>query len=61
MDIFFNADRCFGPNYCQNYGFPDVNNCSQCICPSGFGGQYCNSPMPYYRLNINCINRNKNH
>ncbi|KAK5980945.1 Zinc metalloproteinase [Trichostrongylus colubriformis] len=27
---------------CQNGGFPHPRNCSECICPSGYGGALCN-------------------
>ncbi|KAK6753758.1 hypothetical protein RB195_013007 [Necator americanus] len=26
---------------CQNGGFPNPNDCSKCICPSGYGGSLC--------------------
>ncbi|KHJ95567.1 shTK domain protein [Oesophagostomum dentatum] len=31
---------------CQNGGFPNPNNCSICICPSGYGGTLCNERPP---------------
>ncbi|PIO58047.1 hypothetical protein TELCIR_20527 [Teladorsagia circumcincta] len=38
--------RCEGiPNEC-NDGFPHPRNCSRCICPSGYGGQFCNERPP---------------
>ncbi|KJH52515.1 shTK domain protein [Dictyocaulus viviparus] len=30
------------PTKCQNGGFPHPRNCSKCICPSGYGGDFCN-------------------
>ncbi|KAE9417698.1 hypothetical protein Angca_010295, partial [Angiostrongylus cantonensis] len=27
---------------CQNGGFPHPRDCSKCVCPSGYGGKYCN-------------------
>lgn len=27
---------------CKNGGFPHPRNCSECICPSGYGGMLCN-------------------
>ncbi|EYB92861.1 hypothetical protein Y032_0189g1196 [Ancylostoma ceylanicum] len=26
---------------CANYGFPNPRNCSECICPDGYGGPKC--------------------
>lgn len=26
---------------CRNRGFPNPNNCLQCVCPNGFGGVLC--------------------
>uniref|UniRef100_A0A0K0EP81 Metalloendopeptidase n=1 Tax=Strongyloides stercoralis TaxID=6248 RepID=A0A0K0EP81_STRER len=26
---------------CRNSGYPDFNNCSKCICPTGYTGDYC--------------------
>uniref|UniRef100_A0A0N4ZL28 Astacin domain-containing protein n=1 Tax=Parastrongyloides trichosuri TaxID=131310 RepID=A0A0N4ZL28_PARTI len=26
---------------CQHYGYKDPNNCSKCICPNGFDGDFC--------------------
>ncbi|KAK5973149.1 Zinc metalloproteinase [Trichostrongylus colubriformis] len=27
---------------CENGGFPHPRNCSECVCPSGYGGTLCN-------------------
>ncbi|RCN32111.1 hypothetical protein ANCCAN_22087 [Ancylostoma caninum] len=27
---------------CENGGFPHPRNCSECICPGGYGGRLCN-------------------
>ncbi|KIH56120.1 astacin [Ancylostoma duodenale] len=27
---------------CKHGGFPDPNNCTECVCPGGYGGQFCN-------------------
>ncbi|GMT14941.1 hypothetical protein PFISCL1PPCAC_6238 [Pristionchus fissidentatus] len=34
-------DNCPRKLSCQNGGQQDVNNCSRCKCPVGFGGTYC--------------------
>lgn len=26
---------------CANDGYPHPNDCTKCICPWGFGGQFC--------------------
>ncbi|KAK5972583.1 hypothetical protein GCK32_001458 [Trichostrongylus colubriformis] len=26
---------------CKNHGFPNPRNCLKCVCPSGYGGNYC--------------------
>uniref|UniRef100_A0A1I7WQ44 Peptidase M12A domain-containing protein n=1 Tax=Heterorhabditis bacteriophora TaxID=37862 RepID=A0A1I7WQ44_HETBA len=31
---------------CVNGGFPNPNQCSVCICPSGYGGNLCNQRPP---------------
>ncbi|KAK5982563.1 Zinc metalloproteinase [Trichostrongylus colubriformis] len=31
---------------CQNNGFPNPRNCSKCVCPSGYGGDYCEKRPP---------------
>ncbi|KAK5986227.1 hypothetical protein GCK32_001952 [Trichostrongylus colubriformis] len=31
---------------CQNYGFVNPRNCSKCVCPSGYGGDYCDKRPP---------------
>ncbi|KAK6052342.1 astacin [Cooperia oncophora] len=31
---------------CQNGGFPHPRNCSECICPSGYGGTLCDKRPP---------------
>ncbi|KAL6740949.1 hypothetical protein Aduo_014252 [Ancylostoma duodenale] len=31
---------------CQNGGFANPNDCSVCICPSGYGGKLCNERPP---------------
>ncbi|KIH53198.1 astacin, partial [Ancylostoma duodenale] len=29
------------PPQCQNKGFQNPKNCSTCVCPGGYGGQFC--------------------
>ena len=39
------TDSCEGRQLgrpCQRGGYQDPNNCTQCRCPDGFEGQYCN-------------------
>ncbi|PIO55610.1 astacin [Teladorsagia circumcincta] len=41
------TDACKGKNTpCQNNGFAHPRDCSKCICPSGYGGQYCEKRPP---------------
>ncbi|KAK6055833.1 astacin [Cooperia oncophora] len=36
------TDACKGKyTRCQNHGFAHPRDCSRCICPSGYGGQFC--------------------
>ncbi|KAF8383931.1 nas-31 [Pristionchus pacificus] len=30
------------PTRCQNGGFPHPRDCTKCLCPAGFGGNFCN-------------------
>ncbi|GMT34864.1 hypothetical protein PFISCL1PPCAC_26161, partial [Pristionchus fissidentatus] len=35
-------EKCAGsPTRCQNGGFPHPRDCTKCLCPSGFGGNFC--------------------
>ncbi|CAJ0581568.1 unnamed protein product, partial [Mesorhabditis spiculigera] len=34
---------------CQNGGYTDPLACSQCRCPTGLGGQYCDQPATSFR------------
>ncbi|PIO68566.1 astacin [Teladorsagia circumcincta] len=31
---------------CKNHGFAHPRNCSQCLCPSGYGGDFCDRRAP---------------
>ncbi|KAK5986226.1 Zinc metalloproteinase [Trichostrongylus colubriformis] len=41
-------EKCKGKDTpkCQNYGFVNPRNCSKCVCPSGYGGDYCDRRPP---------------
>uniref|UniRef100_A0A1I7TGD1 Zinc metalloproteinase n=1 Tax=Caenorhabditis tropicalis TaxID=1561998 RepID=A0A1I7TGD1_9PELO len=43
MNVLYNChERCANTvNRCQHGGYPAPNDCSQCVCPDGFGGQFC--------------------
>ncbi|KAK6052036.1 astacin [Cooperia oncophora] len=36
---------------CENGGFPHPRNCSECICPSGYGGALCDQKVTHWFLN----------
>ncbi|KAK5972856.1 Zinc metalloproteinase [Trichostrongylus colubriformis] len=43
--------NCFGncngtTTKCQNNGFVNPRNCSKCVCPSGYGGDFCEKRPP---------------
>ncbi|PIO72083.1 astacin, partial [Teladorsagia circumcincta] len=49
MNLYYNCtDACgAGPDEnCRNGGFAHPRNCSKCICPSGYGGQFCDERPP---------------
>ncbi|PIO59608.1 hypothetical protein TELCIR_18925 [Teladorsagia circumcincta] len=48
MNMYYNCtDACKGvPTRCYNGGFVNPRNCSKCICPSGYGGRFCNRRPP---------------
>ncbi|RCN28344.1 hypothetical protein ANCCAN_25914 [Ancylostoma caninum] len=37
---------------CQNGGFANPNDCSVCICPSGYGGTLCNERVSGFIYSI---------
>ncbi|CAP27255.2 Protein CBR-NAS-27 [Caenorhabditis briggsae] len=43
MNVLYNChERCANTvNRCQHGGYPAPSDCSQCVCPDGFGGQFC--------------------
>ncbi|KAK6053827.1 astacin [Cooperia oncophora] len=43
LNKYYNCtDACKGTKtVCQNEGFPNPRRCSECICPSGYGGKLC--------------------
>lgn len=34
-------DKCNNHNQCKNKGYMHPRGCNKCICPEGWGGQYC--------------------
>ncbi|VDN27546.1 unnamed protein product [Cylicostephanus goldi] len=49
INLHYNCQaRCPRRLPCQNGGFTDSRNCNRCKCPSGFGGQYCESIPPSF-------------
>ncbi|KAK6035410.1 astacin [Cooperia oncophora] len=43
--LFSKVPKCTSAK-CQNGGFPHPRNCSECICPSGYGGALCDKRSP---------------
>jgi len=46
INLAYCADRCSPSSLarpCQHGSYQDPNNCSRCICPDGFAGQYCDA------------------
>ncbi|WKY09015.1 hypothetical protein Q1695_001848 [Nippostrongylus brasiliensis] len=44
MNVHYNCtDICPKVDWarCRNHGFPHPRDCSRCICPGGYGGDYC--------------------
>ncbi|WKX88124.1 hypothetical protein Q1695_008055 [Nippostrongylus brasiliensis] len=44
MNIHYNCtEKCPKVSWarCRNHGFPHPRDCSRCICPGGYGGDYC--------------------
>nr|CAD2187909.1 unnamed protein product [Meloidogyne enterolobii] len=39
---------------CKNGGFPKPKDCSQCICPWGFGGKFCDERESSVGITSNC-------
>ncbi|PIO56222.1 hypothetical protein TELCIR_22382, partial [Teladorsagia circumcincta] len=47
MNMYYNCtDSCKNTTLCENGGFPHPRNCSKCICPGGYGGDFCNERPP---------------
>ncbi|VDM60463.1 unnamed protein product [Angiostrongylus costaricensis] len=46
-------DKCNAPSSatCKNGGFPHPRTCTRCICPSGYGGNLCDSRVKNSHLN----------
>ncbi|CAK5063725.1 unnamed protein product [Meloidogyne enterolobii] len=48
-------DDCKGRSVeCKNGGFPKPKDCSQCICPWGFGGKFCDERESSVGITSNC-------
>ncbi|KJH39856.1 astacin, partial [Dictyocaulus viviparus] len=44
MNVHYGClDKCGGAcsSNCHNGGFPHPRNCSKCVCPDGYGGDFC--------------------
>ncbi|GMT14735.1 hypothetical protein PFISCL1PPCAC_6032, partial [Pristionchus fissidentatus] len=43
INTFYSCyDNCMGTSItCRNGGIQDVNDCSRCLCPQGYGGRLC--------------------
>ena len=46
INLAYCSDRCLPSSLarpCQHGAHQDPNDCSRCICPDGFGGQFCDA------------------
>ncbi|VDP17002.1 unnamed protein product [Heligmosomoides polygyrus] len=42
MKLLFFPEKCTGrSNMCKNGGFLNPRDCTKCVCPSGYGGPFC--------------------
>ncbi|EGT46512.1 hypothetical protein CAEBREN_00551 [Caenorhabditis brenneri] len=42
-----NSCKCSVELDCKNGGYTNPSNCSQCLCPDGFAGKFCDQSPPY--------------
>ncbi|KIH60421.1 hypothetical protein ANCDUO_09329, partial [Ancylostoma duodenale] len=44
---FIGSDRCkSSQTQCQHRGYPNPKKCDECVCPSGYGGKFCDEKPP---------------
>ncbi|PIO71152.1 astacin [Teladorsagia circumcincta] len=62
MNMYYNCtDKCKteieSEEKCENGGFAHPRNCSKCICPSGYGGQFCSERPPGCGAELNATDK----
>lgn len=41
INVAYNCYEYCAPLACSHGGYPNPNDCSRCVCPTGFGGKLC--------------------